>query len=194
MQATDGDGNRGMKTVKVTVENQNENGVVGLSKTQPRVGIAVTASLTDPDKSISGLTWQWSISGADAGMVEGVTRTADDDIEDANLATYTPKAGDVGGTLKATASYTDGYASARMAEADSVNDVAVDTRNRPPEFADQDTETKVVENDTATREVDENTKAGRRRRCGSSRRQWKIRATTWAAWSWPPTPTPTLRT
>ena len=62
VQATDGDGNRGMKSVKVTVENENEDGVVTLSKTQPRVGIAVTASLTDPDGSISGLTWQWSIS------------------------------------------------------------------------------------------------------------------------------------
>ena len=55
MQATDGNGNRGMKPVKVTVENENEDGVVTLSKTQPRVGIAVTASLTDPDGSISGL-------------------------------------------------------------------------------------------------------------------------------------------
>ena len=55
VQATDGDGNRGMKSVKVTVENADEEGVVTLSKTQPRVGIAVTASLTDPDGSISGL-------------------------------------------------------------------------------------------------------------------------------------------
>ena len=62
VQATDGDGNRGMKSVKVTVENEDEEGVVTLSKTQPRVGIAVTASLTDPDGSISGLTWQWSNS------------------------------------------------------------------------------------------------------------------------------------
>ena len=61
MQATDGNGNRGMQPVKVTVENVTEDGVVTLSKTQPRVGIAVTASLTDPDKSISGLAWQWSI-------------------------------------------------------------------------------------------------------------------------------------
>ena len=65
VQATDGDGNRGMKAVKVTVVNEDEDGVVTLSKTQPRVGIAVTASLTDPDGSISGRTWQWSINPAE---------------------------------------------------------------------------------------------------------------------------------
>ena len=81
VQATDGDGNRGMKSVKVTVENADEDGVVTLSKTQPRVGIAVTASLTDPDKSISGLTWQWSITAANAGNVAGVTATGDGNIE-----------------------------------------------------------------------------------------------------------------
>ena len=53
------DGNRGTMDVKVTVNNQDEDGVVTLSRTQPRVGVPVTASLTDPDGSISGLRWQW---------------------------------------------------------------------------------------------------------------------------------------
>ena len=152
VQATDGDGNRGMKSVKVTVENADEDGVVTLSKTQPRVGIAVTASLTDPDKSISGLTWQWTNS--------------DGEIKDANSDTYTPVGqregdanGDIGDTLTAKASYTDGYESERMAEAGSVNIVAVDTRNRPPAFADQDPDTDGMQNDTATRKVEENTEA-----------------------------------
>ena len=53
-------GNRGTKDVKVTVENQERGpGVVTLSKNNPRVGIAVRASLTDPDGSVSGLTWLW---------------------------------------------------------------------------------------------------------------------------------------
>ena len=145
VQATDANGNRGMKKVKVTVENAEEDGVVTLSKTQPRVGIAVTASLTDPDKSISGLTWQWS--------------NDNDDIGDANSDTYTPKAGDVGDTLTATASYTDGEGAGKTAEAGSANIVAEDTRNKPPAFVDQDTETDGVQNDMATRKVDENTKA-----------------------------------
>ena len=60
MVATDSNGNRGTMDVKVTVANEEEAGVVTLSRTQPRVGVAVRASLTDPDGSISGLTWQWS--------------------------------------------------------------------------------------------------------------------------------------
>ena len=41
---------------------------------------------------------------------QDVISTGNGNIEDANSTdTYTPKAGDVGGTLTATASYTDGH-------------------------------------------------------------------------------------
>ena len=152
VQATDANGNRGMKKVKVTVMNEDEVGTVTLSKTQPRVGIAVTASLTDPDDSISSLTWQWSNSGGA--------------IPDANSDTYTPVGqrgddanGDVGDTLTATASYTDGHGPGKTAAAGSANMVALDTRNKPPAFVDQDAETDGLQNDMATRKVDENTEA-----------------------------------
>ena len=59
VRAADPEGNIGMKAVKVTVTNGHEDGTVTLSKTQPRVGVAVNASLTDLDGSVSGLTWQW---------------------------------------------------------------------------------------------------------------------------------------
>ena len=144
VQASDGK-LTGMMKVKVTVENVDEPGVVTLSKTQPRVGIAVTASLTDPDGSISGLTWQWSKDGID--------------IMDANSDTYKPVTDDVGATLTATASYTDGHGPSKMADAGSANDVAVDTRNKPPAFVDQDTDTDGIQDTMATRKVDENTEA-----------------------------------
>ena len=151
VQASDGK-LTGMRKVKVTVENADEPGVVTLSQTQPRVGIAVTASLTDPDGSISSLTWQWS--------------NGDDDIEDANSDTYTPVGereddanGDVGDTLTATASYTDGEGASKTAFAMSANVVAVDTRNRAPVFEDQDAETDGVQNESTTRKVGENTEA-----------------------------------
>ena len=54
--------------------------------------------LNDPDGSISSLTWQWSKS-----------KRSNDAIEDANSDTYTPVTVDVGDTLRATASYTDGH-------------------------------------------------------------------------------------
>ena len=57
--ATDSLGNRGTKAVTVEVPNVDELGVVTLSRTQPRVGVPVTASLTDPDGNISGVKWQW---------------------------------------------------------------------------------------------------------------------------------------
>ena len=85
VRAADADGKIGTMDVKVTVINEDEDGVVTLSKTQPRVGIAVTASVTDPDGSISGLTWQWydgiiTEESLDANAIEG-----------ANSDTYIPK-------------------------------------------------------------------------------------------------------
>ena len=64
-----------------------------LSAVQPRVGVAVTASLTDIDGAVSGVTWQWSAGNTD--------------IEDATSDTYTPTADEVNDTLRATAMYTD---------------------------------------------------------------------------------------
>ena len=88
------------------------------------------------------------------------------DIVDANSDTYTPVGqregdtnGDVGDTLTATASYTDGHGDTKTAVKGSALPVAVDTRNKPPAFVDQDTETDGIQNTMATRKVDENTKA-----------------------------------
>ena len=60
VQAKDGVGNIGMKTVKVTVTNMDEVGTVTMSQLQPRVGVAITAGVTDLDGDVSGVTWQWS--------------------------------------------------------------------------------------------------------------------------------------
>ena len=131
-----------------------------LSKTRPRVGIAVTASVTDPDGSISGLTWQWSRNTSNTGNFT--------DIEGANSDTYTPVADDATPNnamfLRATASYTDGQsapdaATKKMAMGTADNMVAEDTRNRAPVFDDQDTETDGVQNTETTRKVEENAKA-----------------------------------
>ena len=153
--ATDANGNRGMTMVTVTVENQNEDGVVTLSKTQPRVGVPVTASLTDPDGSITGLKWQWYDNTIDnndltVGAIEGATS-----------ATYTPTTEDAVNTvtLRARASYTDGDGAAKSAMVQAANVVAVDTRNKAPVFADQDMEMDGDQNESATREVAENTEA-----------------------------------
>ncbi len=155
----------GTLKVKVTVTNENEDGVVTLDKTTPVVGIPVTASLKDADGGISKLTWAWTIAGATAGNVQGVTATPDGTV--ATSDAYTPKAGDVGGTLTATASYFDGQndpsditgnTNGKTANVTTVL-VERDTRNKAPVFGDEDPDTKGVQNDAATRKVEENTKA-----------------------------------
>ena len=57
--ATDGNANMATRDVKVTVTNAEENGKVTLSQPRPRVGLAITASYSDPDGGLASATWQW---------------------------------------------------------------------------------------------------------------------------------------
>ena len=91
-------------------------------------------------------------------------------IEGATSASYEPVAddetdddSDVGRYLLAVVSYTDAKQNVAAVPKDiaglvSVNPVAEDTRNRAPVFEDQDSDTPGTQNQTATREVAENTK------------------------------------
>ena len=137
----------GTLKVKVTVTNEEEVGVVTLDKVTPVVGIPVTASLKDADGGISKLTWAWVESGGSTTV--------------STSETYTPKAGDVGGTLTVTASYFDGEsapdATIKKTSAETSVVVERDTRNKAPVFGDEDPDTSGVQNDAATRKVEENT-------------------------------------
>ena len=153
--STDNEGETGMMSVTVKVTNINEDGNVALSSVQPRVGVALTATLTDPDGDVSGTTWQWSRSETDPGTYE--------DIEDARSATYAPVAGDaepVRYYLKATANYTDGEDSGQTAEMISVNQILPDTTNRAPYFPDTDPDTEGMQDEGRGRSIPENTVAG----------------------------------
>ena len=57
--ATDGNANMATRDVKVTVTNAEEDGTVKLSQPRPRVGVAITASYSDPDGGLASATWQW---------------------------------------------------------------------------------------------------------------------------------------
>ena len=144
--ASDADSNRGEKSVKVKVANVDEPGTVTLSAVQPRVGVPLTASLTDLDGGVSGLKWQWSNGG---------------DIDGATSDTYTPTSEDVTSTLTATATYTDAQGPDKTAPgALAANDVEADTRNKAPAFADQDDDTEGTQNTEAERTIAENSAAG----------------------------------
>ena len=58
--AKDADESVAPEDVEVKVTNVDEDGTVTLSAVQPRVGVSLTASLTDIDGPVTGVKWQWS--------------------------------------------------------------------------------------------------------------------------------------
>ena len=124
----------------VMVENVDEPGSVSLSTGSPRSGESLSASLTDPDGSVSALSWRWQRSTED-GREDGW-----EDIPGATAPDYTPGAGDVGRRLQAVVAYDDGSGHGRTAQAATREPVW----NDPLEFG----------ADTANLAVDENTAPG----------------------------------
>ncbi|MXY18353.1 MAG: hypothetical protein F4Y57_15545, partial [Acidobacteria bacterium] len=100
----------GSKTldVAVTVTDVDEAGAITLSATQPRVGTALTATLSDPDVVTAGTTsWQWERNNGREGWLA---------ISGATAATYTPTAADGDRYLRVKATYTDGFGAGKSAE------------------------------------------------------------------------------
>ena len=138
--ATDPENASATVDVAITVTNVDEAGTVTLSQSQPSARAEITATLTDPDGSVTGETWSWERS---------MDNNAWDPITGAASNAHTPVDGDVEYYLRAAASYTDGHGPNKNAQGVSDNAVQAEA-NRLPEFG----------ADTATREVPENTAAG----------------------------------
>ena len=82
--------------VTVTVTNEDEAGTLTLSSSRPRLGTALTATLSDPDTVTGTAAWTWERSaGRNAWTV----------IDGATAAGYTPVAADTGHFLRVKASY-----------------------------------------------------------------------------------------
>ena len=108
--------------VTVTVLNVDEPGAVVLDTDEPQVGTEVTATLSDPDGGVTGLTWAWERSPNGSEWTGSQTTTPADAtgsidsppadgwtaIEGATGAAYTPVDADAGQYLRAVASYDDG--------------------------------------------------------------------------------------
>ena len=158
---TDPEGATDTITVTINVNNVEEAGSVSMSWTRPQAGTAITATLTDPDGSISGTTWQWASSSSQYGNYASLSGNG------ANRATYTPAAGDVGNYLKVTASYDDGKGSGKSANAVSASQArAAPGNNQAPAFRNVSSGTgyncpgNPVPTDKVCRHIPRNTPAG----------------------------------
>ena len=92
----------------ISVTDREEAGSVSLSTASPQVGAEVTATVSDPDGSVSDVSWQWRKWGTEMGDFT--------DISGATGAAYTPGAADEHAWLRAAASYTDRRGSGKTAE------------------------------------------------------------------------------
>ena len=90
-------------SVRINVNNVDEPGIITFSTTAPRVGSALTATVSDPDSSVLIYTVQWArAANADAPFI-------DIPIDPGYMAnpTYTPTAADQGKYLKVTIFYAE---------------------------------------------------------------------------------------
>ena len=94
----DAGGEMDMMDVTVTVTDMDEPGMVSLSESRPVVGVALTATLSDPDGGVTGEMWQWEKSLDMSAWMEITGATTD---------SYNVMADDEGYYLRATVMYDD---------------------------------------------------------------------------------------
>ena len=99
VRVNDGENSSVVVDVTITVNNVDEIGTISLSSQQAKVGTALTAEVSDPDGSVTGVTWQWASS---PDLVNW------QNIAGATSTTYTPVAQDMDRFLRVTVSYADG--------------------------------------------------------------------------------------
>ena len=175
--------------VTIEVVDGEDIGAVVLSQRQPEVGIAIHAAASDDDGGVVIKKWLWELSDEvtvnDRRAPSAECRDDPDTpgidpvggwtmIAGASAAVYSPKSADVGRCLRATAVYIDNVGRVQE-QATGVLEVPVgrhgsfDTDpasdsgfvNAAPVFRDQDFNTEGLQSDRASREVPENTEAGR---------------------------------
>ena len=106
-----------LKSVFVTVTDENEAGAISLSTVRPGMGAELTATLSDPDEVSGTPAWQWERSAG---------RNTWEVIAGAAAAGYRPTAVDTGAYLRVTATYTDSHASDQSAHAVSAEVVTAE--------------------------------------------------------------------
>ena len=101
-----------LKSVNVTVTDEDEAGAISLSTARPGMGAELTATLSDPDEVSGTPAWQWERStGRNTWVV----------IPEATAASYTPTAADTNAFLRVTATYGDEHVSGHSVQKVSAN-------------------------------------------------------------------------
>ena len=160
VEASDATGMVGTRDVTAMVANVMEAGMVTLSTLQPQIGVAVMTEVTDLDGDVTGAKYQWHSNQGNAGQpCSTFTMGADNEIDDATQASYTPKDDDEVMCLAVVVNYTDGQGS-DMASMVAANPVVPDATPRAPVFGDEDLETDGLQNTVAERSIAENTQGG----------------------------------
>ena len=117
-----------LKSVFVTVTDENEAGAISLTTVRPKAGSVLTATLTDPDGVTPGtVMWQWERSAGRNtwAVIEGAEAASD-------TARYTPVAADTGAYLRVTASYNDSHPAGQTAQAVSAEVVTAELLSTQP--------------------------------------------------------------
>ncbi len=121
--------------VTININNVDEPGTVTISGLEVG-GETLTASVTDIDGTITGLSWRWQRQGSGSNF---------NNISGATSNTYAPVAADVGKRLKVKAMYTDPQGSGKSAEAETG---AIGSSNSDPAFPSSETGARSVAENT----------------------------------------------
>ena len=151
------------RSFTVEVTNKDEAGSAALTTLQPKEGILLTASLTDPDTGISDHEWEWSRGASRNGPWIHGTGASSTAQGNADGHSYTPDDKDVGNYLRAFVVYLDAEdtTATKTAEVISANVVErADYENAPPMFPDQDPDLAGDQVATTSRSIAENSPAG----------------------------------
>ena len=124
-------------TLTVTLTNVEEEGSITVSPTEPQINVAITATLTDPDGSISNVVWQWDQREATAG-------SSWERISGATSSSYTPTAELTNSYLRVTATYRDALGPGKTA----FREMAAGVTNTKPAFGTNPSSLSVAENNT----------------------------------------------
>ena len=143
LRATDSRGLYDTASVNISVTNVDEAGEVILRPMMTNIGAGALASLTDPDGSISNVSWQWAVSS---------DKTTWRHIEGADSPTYVPREEDLRQFFRVQATYNDGHGPGKVA-ATLFDATLLKADNHPPEFPFSESGTRTIRANAAAGEL-----------------------------------------